>query len=87
MPNPFLSNVDFDASASISVQNRRDETGAIATYLILKPGVANNFQMRKANLDDTNAEVVFKLINQSSLINLTSSLSVAYQNRTSTGSF
>ena len=61
MPTPFLNNVNFDVTKSISVQNCRDEAGAVATYILLKPGTATNFQLRKGNLDDHHAELVFKI--------------------------
>jgi hypothetical protein len=86
MPTPFLTNVDFDVATSVSVQNRRDESGSVATYILLKPGTATNFQLRKGNLSDSFAELVFKL-DQSFIPTLTSSLSSAYAVRTTTGSF
>jgi hypothetical protein len=86
MPTPFLVNVDFDTTKSVSVQNRRDEAGGIGTYILLKPGTGTNFQLRKANLDDQNAELVFKL-DRNFLVALTSSLSAANANSTVTGSF
>ena len=86
MPTPYLANVVFDVTKSVSVQNRRDEGGAVATYVLLKPGVATNFQLRKANLDDQNAEFVCKL-DRSFIPTLTASLSSALAASTVTGSW
>ena len=86
MPTPFLSNVDFDVTKSVSVQNRRDEGGAVATYVLFRPGILTNMQMRKANLDDSSAELVFK-ISQSVIVGLTASLSAALAASTATGSW
>lgn len=86
MPTPFLQNVDFDVTKSVSVQNRRDEGGAVSTYILLKPGVATSFQLRKANLNDSSAELVFK-ISQSVIVGLTASLSSALAASTATGSW
>lgn len=86
MPNPFLQNVDFEVTKSVSVQNRRDEAGNVATYILLKPGVGSNFQLRKSGLSDDNAELVLK-IGQSFISNLTASLSSALAASTATGSW
>lgn len=85
MPTPYLVNVDFDVTKSVSVQNRRDEGGAVATYVLLKPGVGTNFQLRKANLDEVFAELVFKM-DRAQISALTSSLSSALAS-TATGSW
>ena len=87
MTTPYIANVNFDVQTTISVQNRMDESGHVATYILLKPGISSNMQMRKANLDDNSAELVFKLVNVESIVGLTASLALAYASKTLTGSF
>lgn len=76
MTTPFLQNVNFDATKSVSVQNAKDGAGATQIYVLLKPGVGNNFQLRKANADDNLAEVVFS-VDRSFIVQLTASLIAA----------
>ena len=87
MTTPFLTNVVWDGVGSISVQNRLDESGRVATYIMFKPSTVSNLQIRKANLDDNNPELVFKLNNVESVVGLTASLISAYGSKTVTGSF
>jgi hypothetical protein len=85
MPNPFLNNVVFDVDKTVSVQNRVDENGTVATYILLKPGVASHFQIRKGN-QDSFAELVFK-IDRAVIPQLTASLGSALASPTVTGSW
>ena len=87
MTTPYVANVNFDVQTSISIQNRTDAGGNVVTYLLFKPGTVANMQMRKANLDDYHAELVFQLSNVESIVALTASLSSAYASKTVTGSY
>jgi hypothetical protein len=86
MSNSYLANVDFEITKSYSVQNRRDETGAVATYILLRPGIATHMQMRHGDSYDNTAELVFK-IDRTILSGLTSSISSSMLAPTVTGSF
>lgn len=86
MSTPYLVNVDFEVTRSYSVQNRRDESGAVATYILLRPNIGSHMQMRHADKYDNTAELVFK-IDRSILSGLTSSISSSMLAPTVTGSF
>ena len=86
MSNPAFPNVNFDVGSAMSVQNRVDENGSVATYVIFKPGILNNMQMKKSHNGGSD-ELVFKFMNVESIVALTASLISAYGSKTVTGSF
>jgi hypothetical protein len=87
MSNPYLANVNFDVTGSISVQNRLNANGGVSTYLYFKPGMITDAQIRGANASAGHYGLAFRINDVEMIGALTQSLAFAYGSKTITGSF